>query len=243
TLLPGEEKTYTFKVYVGPKGYTHLKNLGFNLEESINFGLFSFLGKFVFNVLKYFYKITGNYGWSIVLLTMCLQVFFFPLSIKSFKASMAMKKLQPQIKIIQTKYKEDPKRLNVELMNLYKTSGTNPFGGCLPMLLQIPVFWALFTTLRNAFELRGAPFIFWITDLSMHDPFFVLPILMGAGMLLQQKLTAVSADPNQARMMMFMPVIFTFMFLKFPAGLVLYWFTNSLLTMTGQFIFMKRQKT
>lgn len=241
-LMPQEVKQYSFKVYVGPKGYAHLTDLGFDLEESVNFGLFSFLGKFVLKALQYFYRVTGNYGWAIVLLTMCLQVFFFPLSLKSFKASLAMKKLQPQIKQIQTKYKGDSKRLNVELMNLYKTSGTNPFGGCLPMLLQIPVFWALFTTLRNAFELRGAPFILWIKDLSVYDPFYVLPILMGIGMLVQQKFTAVSADPNQARMMMLMPIVFTFMFLKFPSGLVLYWFTNSLLTMAGQFMVMQKNK-
>ncbi|MBD3271461.1 MAG: membrane protein insertase YidC, partial [Elusimicrobia bacterium] len=193
------------------------------------------------NTLYFFKGITGNYGWSIILLTMCLQVILFPLTMKSFKASMAMKKLQPHIKQIQAKYKEDPKRLNVEMMNLYKSTGTNPFGGCLPMLFQIPIFWALFTTLRNAFELRGAPFIFWIKDLSVHDPFYVLPILMGIAMLVQQRLVSVSADPQQARMMMFMPIIFTFFFLKFPAGLVLYWFTNSILTMIGQLLIMKKE--
>lgn len=241
-IKPGEEKTFSSKLYIGPKGYIHLKKLGFKLEEAVNFGFFGFLGKIALRALYFFKKLTGNYGWAIVLLTFCLQFFFIPLTMKSFKATLAMKKLQPQIKSLQTKYKNDSKRLNMEMMNLYKTSGTNPFGGCMPMILQIPVFWALFTTLRNAFELRGAPFIFWIKDLSVYDPFYVLPVLMGIGMLIQQKVMSVSADPTQARMMLFMPIIFTFFFLKFPAGLVLYWLTNSLLTMGVQLIISKRSK-
>jgi len=173
------------------------------------------------------------------MMTLLLQILVFPLTLKSLKAAAAMKKLQPLMKELQTKYKADPQRMNVELMNLYKTQGVNPLSGCLPMILQLPIFWALFTTLRNAYEIHGAPWIFWIHDLSMKDPYYVLPVLMGLGMLLQQKMTATATDPAQAKMMMFMPVIFTFMFLKFPAGLVLYWLVNNILTVSEQYIIMR----
>jgi len=150
----------------------------------------------------------------------------------------AMKNLQPKMNELRLKYKDDPKRLNVEMMNLYRSRKMNPFSGCLPMLLQIPIFWALFTMLRNAVELRHSPFIFWIGDLSMKDPIYVLPILMGVTMFFQQKLTA--TDPAQSKMMMFMPVLFTVIFLNFPSGLVLYWLMNNILTLTMQLI-MKRK--
>ena len=165
---------------------------------------------------------------------MMLQLLLMPLTMKSFKSMMAMKKVQPQLAALQKQYKNDPKRLNVEMMNLYKKSGTNPFGGCLPMILQLPIFWALFTTLRNAYELRGAPFIFWIHDLSAADPFHVLPLMMGGAMFLQQRMSGAVTDPTQKQMMLMMPIMFTVMFFNFPAGLVLYWLTNNLLTMAIQ---------
>lgn len=173
-----------------------------------------------------------------------------PLTIKSFKASAAMKRLQPHIKSLQEKFKSDPKRLNVEMLNLYKTQKINPLGGCLPMLLQLPIFWALFTTLRNAYELRGASWILWVKDLSAPDtllhlgtiPLNVLPLVMGVGMFLQQKMMSVSSDPTQQSMMYMMPVIFTFMFWGFPSGLVLYWLTNSILTMIEQYYIMRREE-
>jgi len=233
----------TFKTslnfYIGPKGYRHLKSLGFGLEEAIDLGIFGFLGKWALVALIFLYSITHNYGWAIVLLTLFLQILVFPLTLKSLRASTAMRKIQPLIKTLQAKYKNDPKRLNVEMMNIYKTQKVNPLGGCLPMLLQIPIFWALFTTLRNAYELHGASWMFWIQDLSLKDPFFVLPILMGVGTLIQQKLMSAPADPSQAMMVYLMPVIFTIMFLNFPSGLVLYWFTNNLLTVTEQLVLMK----
>ena len=225
--------------YIGPKGYKHLKSLGLGLEEAVDFGLINFLGKWALTALIFLYGITNNYGWAIVLLTLLLQILVFPLTLKSLRASTAMRKIQPLIKELQTKYKNDPKRLNVEMMNIYKTQKVNPLGGCLPMLLQIPIFWALFTTLRNAYELHGASWIFWIHDLSLKDPYFVLPILMGLGTLVQQKLMSPSADPSQAMMAYLMPVVFTIMFLNFPSGLVLYWFTNNLLTVTEQLVLMK----
>ena len=193
---------------------------------------------------------TGNYGLAIILLTIGLQVLMFPLTIKSFKATLAMKKLQPKIAELQARFKGDPKRLNIEMMNLYKSSGTNPFGGCLPMLLQLPIFWALFTTLRNAYELRGAPFVGWIHDLSTPDvllhvagfPLHALPLVMGGAMFLQQRMSGASSDPTQKQMMTMMPIMFTFMFYGFPAGLVLYWLTNNLMTMTIQWSFQRLTK-
>ena len=187
----------------------------------------------------------------LIILTVILQIIVLPLTIKSFKASVAMKQLQPLVKELQDKYKADPKRLNVEMLNLYKTHKVNPLGGCLPMLLQLPIFWALFTTLRNAFELRGAHWIFWINDLSAPDtlmrigglPLNILPLIMGVGMFFQQKMMSVSTDPAQAKMMYMMPVLFTFMFWNFPSGLVIYWLTNSLLTMAEQYVIMQNQPT
>lgn len=242
---------YTLQFYLGPKGLGHLKTLNLNLEEAIDFGFFGFLGKIALNVLLFFHGITGNYGWSIIILTLIIQMLVLPLTLKSFKASAAMKTLQPHIRVLQEKYKADPKRLNVEMMNLYRTQKVNPLGGCLPMLLQLPIFWALFTTLRNAFELRGAPWMLWIKDLSAPDTLFhisglpinILPLIMGGGMFLQQQMMSVSTDPTQQKMMYLMPVMFTFMFWGFPSGLVIYWLTNSVVTIIEQYVIMRRQET
>jgi YidC/Oxa1 family membrane protein insertase len=192
---------------------------------------------------------TGNYGWAIIILTVLLQIIVLPLTVKSFKASAAMKQLQPLVKELQDKYKSDPKRLNVEMLNLYKVHKVNPLGGCLPMLLQLPIFWALFTTLRNAYELRGAHWILWVKDLSAPDtlisfagiPLNVLPLIMGVGMFFQQQMMTVSTDPAQQKLMYLMPVLFTFMFWNFPSGLVIYWLTNSILTMIEQYVIIQRQ--
>lgn len=249
---PGDVKfqELSMQIYLGPKGHNDLKALKLNLEESVDFGFFGFLGKIALYVLHLFYKYTGNYGWAIILLTFCIQILVLPLTIKSFKASAAMKELQPLIKQLQEKYKSDPKRLNMEMLNLYKTQKVNPLGGCLPMILQLPIFWALFATLRNAFELRGASWILWVKDLSAPDtllhiggiPLNVLPLIMGIGMFFQQKMMSVTTDPAQAKMMYLMPIIFTFMFWSFPSGLVIYWLTNSILTMIEQYFVLHRPK-
>lgn len=240
-LAPNQIKSYKVDLLVGPKDFKYLKNLNIGLERTLDFGLFGFLSIIFLSILNFFYKVTYNYGFSIIILTCILQVFTFPLTRKSFKSMEAMKSLQPKINELKLKYKNDPKRLNVEMMNLYRSRKMNPFGGCLPMILQIPIFWALFTMLRSAVELRHSPFIFWIKDLSMKDPIYVLPILMGATMFLQQKLTA-TGDPAQSKMMMFMPVFFTVIFLKFPSGLVLYWLMNNILTLTMQLIMKRKSK-
>lgn len=242
-LLPGQSVSFTVDFYFGPKIYSHLKKQGNHLEKVVDFGLFSFLGKWALWLLNKIYGVIGNYGWAIVLFTIILQILVFPLTRKSLKATVAMKKIQPQLQLLQKQYRNDPQRLNAELLNLYRRHGINPLGGCLPMLLQLPIFWALFTTLRNAYELRGAHWIFWIKDLSTYDPYYILPILMGALMFIQQISAGATSDPTQKQMAFLMPVLFTFLFAKFPAGLVLYWTVNSLLTLILQFIIVRQTKT
>jgi YidC/Oxa1 family membrane protein insertase len=226
-LKPGESKTIESRFYFGPKDYQKLKGMGDNLQKVVDFGFFNQLGLLVYQALRGLHRVVGNWGWAIILLTVCIQGLTFPLTFKSLKAAASMRKLQPKIQAIQKRWADDPRRMNAEMMQLYKQSGTNPLGGCLPMLLQLPIFWALYAALRGAWELHGAPWMFWIHDLSAHDPYYVLPVLMGGIMWLQQKLSPAAPDPQQAQMMQFMPIMFTFMFLNFPTGLVLYWMTNS----------------
>jgi len=226
-LKPGEKKTWEAQFYIGPKDYARLKLLGNGLDRAVDFGFFSPLAKLANSSLVYFHKLTGNYGAAIIILSVLIQLMLTPLSFKSYKAMAVMKKIQPEMKSIQDRYKDDPKRMNQEIMELYKRHGTNPLGGCLPMMLQIPVFFSLFTALRNSWNLHGATFVFWIKDLSAKDPFYVLPLVMGGIMFLQQHMNPQTSDPSQAAMMKWMPVIFTFMFLNFPSGLVLYWLINS----------------
>ncbi len=230
TLPPGGTFTWELPYYLGPKGQTGLSSYGIGLERAVDFGYFWQIGRPMLNALWWLQSRIGNWGWAIVVLTLALQVVLFPLTWKSLRAAAAMKKLSPEMAKLQAKYKEDPQRLNQEMMALYKKTGANPLGGCLPMLLQMPIFVALFNVLRNSWELHGAPWMFWVVDLSAKDPYYVLPIVMGGLMWLQSKLNPPSADPTQQQIMMFMPVIFTFMFLNFPSGLVLYWLTNSLVS-------------
>ena len=226
-LAPGQKVAWNSRFYIGPKDYEGLKALGFGLDRAVDFGFFAPIAKLANSSLAYFYKLTGNYGVAIIILSVLIQLLLTPLSYKSYKAMAVMKKIQPEMQAIQKRYKEDPKRMNQEVMDLYKRHGTNPLGGCLPMLLQIPVFFALFTALKNSWSLHGANFVFWIKDLSAKDPYYVLPLIMGGIMFLQQHLSPQTSDPAQAAMMKWMPVIFTFMFLTFPSGLVLYWLINS----------------
>ncbi|MDR2772397.1 MAG: membrane protein insertase YidC [Elusimicrobiota bacterium] len=243
-------KDYSLSFYVGPKGYSYLQTYNIKLEEAVDFGFFGFLGKFAFRILNYLKNITGNFGWAIIILTIIIQIIISPLTFKSYKSMAAMKKIQPLIKDIQTRYKEDKSRLQAEMMNVYKTYKVNPMGGCLPMLCQLPIFWAFFTMLRNAYELRGSQWILWVNDLSTSDNLFavmgfnvhMLPLIMGAGMFLQQKMSTASSDPTQKKMMYILPIVFTFMFWGFPSGLVLYWLTNSICSMIGQSIISRRDK-
>lgn len=232
-----------FVLYAGPKEYDSLKKLGLGLEHIIDFGWFSIVAMPLFWVLKFFYSFLGNYGWAIIFLTIIIRIPFIPLMHKSQKSMKKMQALQPMMAEIKEKYKKDPQKMQKELTELYKKHKVNPVGGCLPLLLQIPVFIALYNVLLNAIELRGAPFILWINDLSARDPYYILPIVMGISMVIQQKMTPSAMDPRQAKIMMLMPVVFTFLFLTFPSGLVLYWLVNNLLAIIQQYYANKKLST
>ncbi|MDY0251412.1 MAG: membrane protein insertase YidC [Pseudomonas sp.] len=240
SILPGETLTFTTLLYSGPKETNQLSKFDYNLSRAVDFGFFSFLAKPLHFFLNYFYNILGNYGISIILLTVIIKLIFWPLTQKSYVSMKAMQKLQPEMKKIREKYRTDRDGLNRATMQLYQENRVNPLGGCLPMLVQIPVFFALYKVLLDTIELRHAPFMLWITDLSVKDPYFVTPVLMGITMFIQQKLTPSTMDPIQAKMMLAMPIVFTFLFLNFPAGLVLYWLVNNLLTILQQYLIYRR---
>jgi YidC/Oxa1 family membrane protein insertase len=247
TLQPGRREELV--LYAGPKEYKALTALHAGLEQTIDFGWFMFgsltlvrfIAKPLFLLLQFLHEYTHNYGIAIILLTALIKLCFVPLTHKSYTSMRAMQALQPKMAELQKKYKDDKERFNKELFQLYKTHKVNPLGGCLPMVLQIPVFVAFYNILYSTIELRHAPFFWWIHDLSYKDPYYVLPLIMGATMFIQQKIQPSAMDPKQARMMLFMPVIFTFMFLQFPSGLVLYWLVNNLLTILQQYVTMKRR--
>ena len=254
TLQPGAEKEYKYHVYYGPKKLEMLKSLGFNLDRAVNFGWFDVIAKPTLWLLNFLHDFFGNYGVAIIMVTVLFKAAFWPISQKGMKSMKNMQKLQPKMVKIKEKYKSDPTRMNQEVMSLYKTYKVNPLGGCLPMVLQIPVFFALYKVLLQSIELRHAPFMLWITDLSSPDrlwigfdiPYLgglpVLTLLMGASMFFQQKLSPTTADPTQAKIMQFLPVIFTFMFLNFASGLVLYWFINNLLSILQQVLINRENK-
>ncbi len=230
-----------FEGYIGPKEYKTLKAIDPVLTNAIEFGWFTFAAKPLFAVLLWLYDHIGNWGWAIIALTLLVRLVLYPLTYKGMVSMQKMKEIAPKVKELQQKYKGDPQRMNAAVMELYKKHGANPLGGCLPMLLQIPVFFAIYRVLLNAVELQGAPWILWVNDLSRMDPTFILPILMGASMYFQQKMTPTNfTDPMQEKVMKFLPVIFTFFFLTFPSGLVLYWFVNNLFSILQQYIVNKQ---
>jgi len=230
-------QTMKFNGYVGQKEYKVLKNIDPMLTNAIEYGWFTFASKPLFQLLSFLHGIFGNWGWSIIALTLMIRIVLYPLTYKGMVSMQKIKEISPKIKELQAKYKGDPQRMNAAVMDMYKKHNANPLGGCLPMLLQIPVFFAIYRVLLNAVELQGAPWLLWITDLSRMDEFFVLPILMGASMYYQQKLTPNNfTDPMQEKVFKFLPIIFTFFFVTFPSGLVLYWFVNNLFSIVQQFI-------
>lgn len=257
TIAPNSEKVYKYHILYAPKKLEMLNGIGYNLGKAVNFGWFDVIAKPTLWLLNFFHKYVGNYGIAIILVTIMFKAIFWPITQKGMKSMKNMQKLQPKMVKLKEKYKDDPTRMNKEVMNLYKTYKVNPLGGCLPMVLQIPVFFSLYKVLLLSIELRHAPFMFWINDLSAPDrlwigfdlPYLgglpVLTLLMGASMFLQQKLSPTTADPTQAKIMMFLPVVFTFMFLNFASGLVLYWFINNLLSILQQVMINreKKQKT
>jgi len=239
SLEPGGKQELSFGVYIGPQAAENLRMVGASLVEIIDYGWFGFLARPLMEVLRLFYRYTGNYGVAIIVLTVVIKLLFWPLTTASFKSMKNMQKIQPKVNELRKKYKDDPQKLNREMMELYRKYKVNPLGGCMPMLLQIPVFFALYKALLVSIELRHAPFIFWIKDLSAKDPYYITPILMGISMLVQQKMTP-SSDPKQAKLMLLMPVIFTVMFLNFPTGLVIYWLMNNILTIGQQYLINKK---
>jgi YidC/Oxa1 family membrane protein insertase len=221
------------RFFFGPKDFDVLKAVDAELVRAINYGWFAWLCVPLLTSLKWINQFVGNYGWSIIILTILINVAMFPLRHKSVVSMRKMQEIQPEVKAIQDRYAKlkstDPARqkMNVELMNLYRERGVNPASGCIPMLLTMPVLFAFYSLLSAAIEIRGAPFMLWITDLSVHDPLYVTPLLMGASMVVQQRMTPTTADPMQQKIMMIMPVVFTFMFLYAPSGLVLYWLVSN----------------
>ena len=221
--------------YMGPKDHKTLKALNPRLTNVIEYGWFTFIAKPMFLLLQFVHDYVGNWGWTIVFVTILLKFLLFPLAHKGMVSMNKLKELSPKVKQIQEKYKNDKQKASSHMMELYKKEGANPMGGCLPVLLQIPVFFSIYRVLLNAIELKGSEWILWIDDLAAMDPYYVLPILMGATMFLQQKITPnTMTDPMQQKMFQFLPVIFTFFFLWFPAGLTLYWFINNLFTVAQQ---------
>jgi len=254
TLAPLASKTYQYSLFYGPKKLTLLNEAGSNLGKIVNFGWFDVIARPMLYLLNWFYSVVHNYGIAIILVTIILKAIFWPITQKGLKSMKNMQKLQPKVVKLKEKYKNDPTRMNQEMMNLYKTYKVNPLGGCLPMVLQIPVFFALYKVLLQSIELRHAPFMLWINDLSAPDRLYlgfdipylgglpVLTLLMGASMFLQQKMTPTTADPTQAKIMMFLPLIFTVMFVNFASGLVLYWFVNNLLSILQQYLINRQNK-
>jgi YidC/Oxa1 family membrane protein insertase len=225
----------TFTLYAGPKSFTLLQAYGHGMEKMVDYGWFGVLAKPMFWLMKQFYAITKNYGVAIILLTIVVRLLLFYPSLKSATSMEEMKKIQPQITALREKYKKDPSKMNTEMMKLYKEHKVNPVGGCLPMLLQLPFFVALYNVLSVSIELRQAPFIsIWIKDLSVHDPYYILPVLMGVSMILTMKMTSTTPDPQQAKIMMFMNIAFIFMFAWLPAGLLLYITLSNILSIVQQ---------
>jgi len=222
------------KAYVGPLITEDLENLAPGLDLTVDYGLFWPICKPIFWLLKKMEAFTGNWGFAIILTTLIIKLLFYRFSASSYRSMNKMKSIQPKVQALKERHGDDRQKFGQAIMELYRKEKVNPLGGCLPILIQIPVFIALYYVLLGSVELRQAPFIGWITDLSARDPYYVLPVLMGITMVMQQKMNPAPPDPMQAKMMMLMPIIFTVLFLQFPAGLVLYWVVNNLLSMLQQ---------
>lgn len=242
TLKPGGSNTVDAKFYVGPEISQLLEPLAPGLKLTIDYGWLWFISVAIFWVMQKIFNVIGNWGWSIVLVTLLIKTIFYHLSATSYKSMAKMRQLAPRMKALKERYADDKQKMSQATMALYKEEKINPVGGCLPMLIQIPFFIALYYVLIEAVQLRQAPFIFWIHDLALRDPYYILPIIMGLSMFLQQKISPAPPDPAQAKMMMLMPVIFTVFFMSFPAGLVLYWVVNNVLSILQQWYVMQKME-
>jgi len=240
TIAPGAKSEVSATLYAGPKSQAVLKELSPGLELTVDYGILWFIAQPIFWLLQHIHAIVGNWGWSIIFLTMLIKGLFFPLSAASYKSMARMRAVAPKLAALKEQHGDDRQKMSQSMMELYKKEKINPLGGCLPILVQMPVFLSLYWVLLESVEMRQAPWLLWITDLSIKDPFFILPIIMGATMFIQQRLNPTPPDPMQAKVMKLMPIIFTFFFLWFPAGLVLYWVVNNTLSITQQWYITRR---
>ena len=239
-VSPGETAAFDTRLYAGPKEQNRLEEIAPGLDLTVDYGILTVLSKPLFWVLSWIHSVVGNWGWAIVLLTVLIKLAFYKLSETSYRSMAKMRKFTPRIKALRERYGSDRAKLNEAMMKIYREEKVNPLGGCWPILVQIPVFLALYWVLLESVELRQAPFIGWVVDLSVQDPYYVLPLLMGASMLVQTRLNPTPPDPFQAKLMLALPVVFTVFFLFFPAGLVLYWLANNLLSIAQQWYIMRR---
>jgi YidC/Oxa1 family membrane protein insertase len=234
TVAPGQSATFEDQYFVGPKLQEQLEATSPRLRLTVDYGWLTVISQPLFWLLSQIHDLVGNWGWAIILMTVLIKLVFYKLSETSGKSMAKMRKLQPRLKSLQERYADDRQKLSQAMMELYKKEKVNPAAGCLPILVQMPVFLALYWVLLESVEMRQAPFALWIQDLSSRDPYFILPLLMGITMWFQQKLNPAPPDPMQAKIMQLLPVIFTVFFAFFPAGLVLYWFVNNLLAILQQ---------
>lgn len=241
-LIPaGQAGSFSYTLFLGPKDHSILKAMDVGLENAVDFGSWmKWLAMPMLVILKYINNFVNNYGITIIILTLLIKIAFWPLGNKSYKSMKEMQKLQPQLAALREKYKGDKQKIGQETMAMYKAHKVNPLGGCLPMVVQIPVFFGLYKTLLYAIELRHAPFFWWIQDLSDKDPYYITPIIMGATMFIQQKMSPPAGEPLQQKIMLIMPVVFTFLFLSFPSGLVIYWLFNNILSIGQQYYILKK---
>jgi len=240
TVAPGETGEFTTRLFVGPKDQERMEQAAEGLRLTVDYGVLTILAQPLFWLMKYIHGVVGNWGWAIILVTLLVKLVFFKLSETSYRSMANMRVLQPKLVQLRERYGDDRQRMSQAMMELYKKEKINPLGGCLPMLVQIPVFIALYWVLLESVELRQAPFVLWIQDLSTKDPYYILPLLMGATMFIQQKLNPPPPDPIQAKVLMALPFVFTLFFAFFPAGLVLYWVANSVLSILQQWYITHR---
>jgi YidC/Oxa1 family membrane protein insertase len=239
-LSPGQKEEVGSNLYIGPENTSVLKSISPGLDMTVDYGWLWFLSSALFSIMKAIYNVVGNWGWSIVLVTVLIKLVFYRLSATSYKSMAGMRKLQPKLQELRERYGNDKAKISQATMELYRQEKVNPLGGCLPIIIQIPVFIALYWVLIESVELRQAPFLLWIQDLAAADPYHVLPIIMGATMLVQQKLNPAPPDPTQAKVMMFLPIMFTALFWNFPSGLVLYWIVNNTLSILQQWYITRK---